>query len=188
MSDISKDLNHLKFLINTHNIACTNVNIDTLEARVNNLREQITETIASIEEADREQGLFSDRPTKPCPMKIPSYSGTPSKDFVIFKEKFRKAAKNNRITKTNQSEILREALTGRAALLVLERTFHNPNLKCNVCEFAAKSERGLKTHRTRKHDNCNWCDYICDDEEEMKKHKFDQHVEYSAELLRNCYL
>ena len=71
---------------------------------------------------------------------------------------------------------------------VLERTFHNPNLKCTVCEFAAKSERGLKTHRTRKHENCKWCDFICEGEEEMKTHKFDQHVEYRAELLQDCYL
>ena len=31
-------------------------------------------------------------------MQIPSYSGTPSEDFVIFKNKFRKAAKDNRIS------------------------------------------------------------------------------------------
>ena len=38
MSTISRDLVHLKYLINTHDIARTDVNIDTLVACVNNLR------------------------------------------------------------------------------------------------------------------------------------------------------
>jgi len=38
----------------------------------------------------------------------------------------------------------------------LTRTFENPfRWKCNICEFVAKSERGLKSHKTRKHENCN---------------------------------
>ena len=76
---------------------------------------------------------------------------------------------------------------------MLLKTFNNPvnpvGFKCDICEFAAKSERGLKTHKTRKHFNCDWCDYICDDEKEIKKHKFDKHtMEYGAELLQDCYL
>ena len=44
----------------------------------------------------------------------------------------------------------------------LLRTFDNPfKFKCDICEFIAKSERGLKSHKTRKHENCEWCDYIC---------------------------
>ena len=48
MSAISKDLVHLNCLINTYNIARTDVDIDTLVALVNNLREQIAGMIASI--------------------------------------------------------------------------------------------------------------------------------------------
>ena len=118
MSTISKDLVHLECLINTHDIARTDVDIDTLVARVNNLREQITGIIASIEQADEEQGIFSDQPIKLCPMQIPSYSATPSEDFIIFRDKFREAAKDNRISKTDQAEKLRGALTGKAELLI----------------------------------------------------------------------
>ena len=92
MSNISEDLNHLKYLINTHDIARTDVDIDTLVAWVNNLRKQITEITTSIEEADEEQGIFSDQPIKLCPMQIPSYSATPSEDFIIDRDKFREAA------------------------------------------------------------------------------------------------
>ena len=73
----------------------------------------------------------------------------------------------------------------------LDQTFKNPFLgfKCDFCDFSAKSERGLKTHKTRKHINCEWCDLICNDESEMKKHKIDKHsLQYSVELLQNCYL
>ena len=76
---------------------------------------------------------------------------------------------------------------------MLHKTFNNPlnpvGFKCEICEFAAKSERGLKTHKTRKHYNCDWCDFICDNESDVKKHKFDKHtMEYGAELLQDCYL
>ena len=76
---------------------------------------------------------------------------------------------------------------------MLLKTFNNPSnpvgFKCDNCEFAAKSERGLKTHMTRKHSKCDWCEFICDDEKEMKKHKFDKHtMEYGAELLQDCYI
>ena len=67
----------------------------------------------------------------------------------------------------------------------LTRTFENPfSLKCNICEFVAKSERGLKSHKTRKHENCNWCDFICEERSEMEKHKMGKHtIQYSKEVL-----
>ena len=69
----------------------------------------------------------------------------------------------------------------------LEQTFKNPFLifKCVVCEFVGKSERGLKTYKTRKHWNHNWCDFLCKEESELKKHKMEEHtLQYSAEVLR----
>ena len=65
------------------------------------------------------------------------------------------------------------------------RTFDNPfQFKCDICEFIAKSERGLKSHKTRKHENCEWCDFICETVNEMKEHKMDQHtLKYSREVL-----
>ena len=76
---------------------------------------------------------------------------------------------------------------------MLLKTFNSPlnpvGFKCNLCEFAAKSERGLKTHKTREHNKCDLCDYISDDENEIKKHKFNKHtMQYGKELLQDCYL
>ena len=69
----------------------------------------------------------------------------------------------------------------------LLRTFDNPfKWKCDICEFIAKSERGLKTHKARKHENCDWCDFICADKSEMKKHKMDKHtLQYGKEVLQS---
>ena len=68
----------------------------------------------------------------------------------------------------------------------LLKTFDNPfKFKCNICEFTAKSDRGLKTHKSRKHENCDWCEFICEEESEMKKHKMDKHtIAYSKEVLK----
>ena len=80
--------------------------MSTLRDKVSTLQELIPAKIASIEEADRKQGLFSDRSTKPCPQQIPSYAGTPSEDLITFKDKFNKSAEDNRISKTEQLEKL----------------------------------------------------------------------------------
>ena len=67
----------------------------------------------------------------------------------------------------------------------LTRTFDNPfRWKCDFCEFIAKSERGLKTHITRKHEICDWCEFVCADKSEMKTHKMEKHrLQYSKEVL-----
>ena len=84
---------------------------------------------------------------------------------------------------------LTEARVDTSALdTSLDQTFKNPFLvvKCDLCTFEAKSERGLKTHKTRKHESCEWCDFVCKEEDDLKKHKLDEHMlKYSAELLRS---
>ena len=106
MKQITTDLSDLTAWINNNNIACANIDMSTLGDKVNALQDLIPVRITSIEEAEREQGLFSDRPTKPCPQQIPSYSGTLSEDFITFKDNFKKAAENNKISKTNQLDKL----------------------------------------------------------------------------------
>ena len=82
--------------------------------KVNTLQDLIPIRIASIERADREQDLFSDQPTNPQPMKIPCYSGTSNENFTTFKTNFKEAARDNKISKTDQLWVLQDALTGNA--------------------------------------------------------------------------
>ena len=65
------------------------------------------------------------------------------------------------------------------------RTFDNLfRWKFDFCEFIAKSERGLKTHTTRKHEICDWCEFVCAEKSEMKTHKMEKHsLQYGMELL-----
>ena len=75
MEQITKDLSNLVTMVNINNIPCTNIDIRALWNKINTLQDVLPTVIASIEEADRDQGLFSDQLTNPPPLKIPSYSG-----------------------------------------------------------------------------------------------------------------
>ena len=45
-------------------------------------------------------------------MKIPSYSGTFGEDFAAFERNFNEAAKDNKVSRTDQLGVLRSALQG----------------------------------------------------------------------------
>ena len=106
MKQILKDLSNLRALVNTYNVTCDYTDISTLEDKLSKLQDLIPTLIRTIEDADKKRGLFSDRANKPCPQQIPSYAGTPSEDFITFKDKFNKAVEDNRISKTDQLEKL----------------------------------------------------------------------------------
>ena len=57
IKQIAKDLSDLTALTNTNNIACTDIHLSTLGGKIDTLQDLIPTTIASIEEADRKQGL-----------------------------------------------------------------------------------------------------------------------------------
>ena len=101
-AQIAKELINLKALINTNSI--TDIDISALEDNLNNLQNMIPAKIKNIEDAHKKQGLYSDRLAKPCPSEIPTFGGTPSEDFIVFKDKFKIAVSNNRISKTDQLE------------------------------------------------------------------------------------
>ena len=114
MDQIARELLALITTITSNNIPCTDVDISTLEDKVNTLQDLLPEIIKTIEEADREQCLFFDLPTNPHPLRIPSYSGTFSEDFTTFERNFNEAAKDNKVSRTDQLGILRSALKGNA--------------------------------------------------------------------------
>ena len=114
MEQFRKGLSNLTTAIRSNNILCTDVDISTLEDKVNTLQDLLPEIIKTIEEADREQCLFFDLPTNPHPLRIPSYSGTFSEDFTNFERNFNEAAKDNKVSRTNLLGVLRSALQGNA--------------------------------------------------------------------------
>ena len=60
MKQIAKDLSDLTALTNNNDIAFTDIDLSTLGGKIDALQDLIPTKIASIEEADRKQGLFSD--------------------------------------------------------------------------------------------------------------------------------
>ena len=103
-AQITKDLTNLKALINTHGIV--DINISTLGGNVRNLQNKIPAKIKKIEDTDIKQGLYSDRIAKPCPAELPTFGGTPSEDFIVFKDNFETAVTDNRVSKSANSESL----------------------------------------------------------------------------------
>ena len=76
--------------------------------------QQLLITLTHIERMDTERGIFSDRPAKACPTKLPTFSGDSYEDLLTFRDKFNEAAENNKISRHDQVDKLREQLTGSA--------------------------------------------------------------------------
>ena len=70
MEQITKDFSDLTAMFNNNDIACTDIDMSTLGDKVNTLQDLIPIRITSIEEANREQGLFSDQPLPTADTKL----------------------------------------------------------------------------------------------------------------------
>ena len=161
-AQITKDLNNLKALINTHGIA--DINISTLEGNVHNLQNMIPAKIKNIEDADIKQGLYSDRIAKPCPAELPTFGGTTSEDFIVFEDGFKTAVTDNRVSKSDQLGKLRKALIGDAAnrvppegitsvdvaWTILETAFGDPAAHLNFRLNTMRAIQPLRDKRTAR--------------------------------------
>ena len=108
MKKIAKDMTN----INSKDLIWNNnVNLK-LEDRINHLQSLTSSAIKNVEAADLNQGILYNRTPQICPQEIPKYAGTPSEDFMDFKEEFSTAMRSNRIAKPDQLRVLQRALTG----------------------------------------------------------------------------
>ena len=114
MSKITRELLHLTTTIRSHSIPSAIIDIHTIENKVKTLQALLLAKIKTIETADREQCLFFDLPTSSHPLKIPTFSGTFSEDFKAFERNFNEAAKDNKVSRTDQPGVLKSALRGNA--------------------------------------------------------------------------
>ena len=102
MRQLSADLNTLKSKMYAQDPACKDINMPKLEDNLNRLKNLVSTTVEDIQDADNKRGLFSDRTNKLCPQQIPKYAGTPSEDFIDFRDMFNRAMESNIISKTDQ--------------------------------------------------------------------------------------
>ena len=124
MKKISKDMTK----INNGDLKWNdNINLNP-EDRVNHLQNLTSPAARKLETADANQYIFSKRTPRICPQEIPKYAGTPSEDFIDFKEDFLTAMKRNRTAKPDHLHVLQEALTGHATQKIppgYEHTIHD---------------------------------------------------------------
>ena len=111
---ISKEIIEIKGLADIHDLVNMQERIENTESEILALFIRMNVTIFEIEASDTKQGLYTDRQTKACPVKLPTYSGLISEDFITFKDRFHNAAIDNKIPRRDQVDKLRERLTGRA--------------------------------------------------------------------------
>ena len=96
---ISKKLLEVEGLAKLHDLADLQDQIVDTKSEILSLSTRMNVIILEIETTDSKQGIFTDRSTKACPIKLPSYSGCVSEDFIAFKDKFHKVAVDNRISR-----------------------------------------------------------------------------------------
>ena len=77
-----------------------------LTSSVNYYDQQLSKIIQHVEIFDVKRGLFSDRPAKACPCKLPTFGGQDHEDLLTFKDKFSQAAADNKIWRADQVEKL----------------------------------------------------------------------------------
>ena len=70
-----------------------------LEGKRKNLEVQIASTTDNLSTTDKSQCIHYRRTPQTCPHEIPKYAGTPSEDFVDYKEEFHRAMESNRVAK-----------------------------------------------------------------------------------------
>ena len=82
----SKEFAYLKALVNTHDITCADIDMNTLEVNLNNLRDMIFTKIENIEEADEKRGLYYDDPGAFTFVKRISIPSTPQPSPLLWLE------------------------------------------------------------------------------------------------------
>ena len=122
MMKVRKELSTLKGTIEAHEIEELQEELACLSRQVTKTGTELDEAINQIKVADKNKGLYSDRKAKSSPVKLPTFSGNQSEDFLEFLEKFSKAVIANKIPKEDQLDKLREVLSGKAKAQVPAKT------------------------------------------------------------------
>ena len=101
----------------------TDDQVEHYKSLAHQAKRDVLKAIASVKAQDKERMLFADLPGKPDVVKLPTFQGNGSEDFVKFEEKLKDAFKRNRIVKDDQLLKLRQdCLTGQAKILIPEST------------------------------------------------------------------
>ena len=112
----------LKELVLSNGIESDDVPLDSSNAHVDKLFDDVEASIKAVRDEDDKRALFTLDSAKRDPIKMPLFEGNDDEDFTLFKEKVEKAFVQNRTTKADQLEKLRESLTGYPKKLIPENS------------------------------------------------------------------
>ena len=112
----------LKELVLSNEIPSDDVSLDSSAAYVDKLSDDVEAAIKAVREEDDKRALYTLDTAKSDPIKMPIFEGKDDEDFTLFREKVEKAFVQNRTTKADQLEKLRESLQGYAKKLIPENS------------------------------------------------------------------
>ena len=87
LKDIVEVNRKLRVLAKANSFSSEEVSIDTAEAYVNKLSDDLTVTIREVESQDDKRAFYTLDTTKYDPVKLPTFEGKESDDFTLFKDK-----------------------------------------------------------------------------------------------------
>ena len=96
-------------------------------------------------------------------------------DLEIRLEEVKKKEKNEKQIRERKMKDLENTIKG----MTKEESNSTENFQCSECEFASKSQNGVKTHKARMHTkteklknpiDCELCDASLENEKDMKEH------------------
>ena len=108
----------LRVIAKANSFTSQEVSIDSAEAYVNKLADDLNETVREVESQDDKRALYTLDTTKADPVKLPTFEGKESEDFTIFKDEVERAFRSNKTNKADQLTKLRDCLKNHPKNLI----------------------------------------------------------------------
>ena len=122
LSRITMAVRELKEIVSEFDISPLLVNLYALETRNSDLATELKRICNAIEREDKDRALYSLDNSKFDLVKLPTFSGQESEDFVKFKDEMIRGFVQNRICKADQPAKLQECLRDHPLRLIPEST------------------------------------------------------------------
>ena len=108
----------LRILVKSNGLTNTELSIDSAEAYVSKVVDELNTTTHEVEKQDDERALYTLDTSKADPVKLPTFGGKEDEDFSLFKEEVKRAFLSNKTCRADQLSKLRECLKDHPKNLV----------------------------------------------------------------------
>ena len=108
----------LRVLAKSNALSSSELSIDTAEAYVNKIADELNTTSHNVEEQDDVRALYTLDTSKSDPVKLPTFEGREDEDFSLFKEEMERAFLSNKTCRADQLSKLRDCLKSHPKNLI----------------------------------------------------------------------